>query len=248
LLDVSVFADVRFTAAVATVAALFASTFGFFYLAMQYAQLILGYSALTAALAFAPFAVPVVVLSALSFRFAPLVGLRTVLTAGLGLIAVGFLSMLLLQRDSPYVMLAVTVLLIGSGIGLCTASATSAIMTAVRDERQGLGSAINDAAREIGAAIGIAIAGSVLADRYTHSAAPRLRLLPEPLRVRAVESPGQALQMAGVLGPEGDRIREAAVAAFVAATHDAALVLAIAAACAAVWVGWRAGRKEGQEC
>lgn len=243
LLDMAVFTDARFAAAVATVVVLFASTFGFFYLAMQYAQLILGYSALAAALAFAPFALPVVVLSALSFRFAPRLGLRTVLAAGLGLIAVGFASMALLQRDSPYIALAVTVLVIGWGIGLCTASATSAIMAGVRDERQGLGSAINDAAREIGAAIGIAVAGSVLAERYTHSVAPRLESLPELVRAGVTDSPGQALQMADALGVEGERIREAAVAAFVTATHTAALVLAIIAAGAAAWVAWRTPKK-----
>ena len=240
LVDIAVFADVRFAAAVATVVVLFASTFGFFYLAMQYAQLILGYSALSAALAFAPFALPVVALSALSFRFAPRLGLPTVLGAGLGLIAVGFASMTLLQRDSPYVLLALTVLVIGSGIGLCTASATSAIMAAVRDERQGLGSAINDAAREIGAAVGIAVAGSVLAERYTHTVATRLQPLPELLRAPVIDSPGQALQVAGTLGADGERIREAAVTAFLTATHTAALVLAIAAGGASMWVAWRA--------
>lgn len=250
LMDIAVFADVRFAAAVATVVVLFASTFGFFYLAMQYAQLILGYSALSAALVFAPFALPVVVLSALSFRFAPRLGLRTVLVAGLGLIAVGFASMMLLQRDSPFGLLVSTVLVIGSGIGLCTAPATSAIMAAVRDERQGLGSAINDVAREIGAAIGIAVAGSVLAERYTQNVAPRLDPLPELLRARITDSPGRALQMAGSLGAEGERIREAAVAAFVTATHSAAIVLAITAGGAAAWVAWRVpGSKKGlQKC
>ena len=232
LLDVNVFGDRRFAAAVVTVMALFASTFGFFYLAMQYAQLTLGYSALSAAVAFAPFAVPVVALSALSFRW----DLRWVLTSGLGLIAVGFASILLLQQDSSYTILAITVLTIGSGIGLCTASATSTIMAAVRDERQGLGSAINDAAREIGAAIGIAVAGSVLADRYAHN----VTSLPEPLR----NSSGQALQIAAAMGPGGARMREVAMTAFLTATHTAAVVLAIAAGGAAVWVAWRAPRTE----
>jgi MFS family permease len=244
LLDLGMFADARFAAAVATVVVLFASTFGFFYLAMQYAQLILGYSALSAALAFAPFALPVVLLSALSFRFTPRLGLRAVLGAGLALIGVGFTSMLLLQQHSPYVLLALTVLTIGSGIGLCTAAATSTIMAAVRDERQGLGSAINDVAREIGAAIGIAVAGSVLAGRYTDTVASRLQPLPEALRAPMVESPGQALHMAGMLGARGDWIRQAAVDAFVTATHAAALVMAIVAGGAAAWVVWRTPRSK----
>jgi MFS family permease len=210
---------------------------------MQYAQLTLGYSALSAAVAFAPFALPVVALSALSFRFAPRLGLRSVLATGLGLIAVGFASMTLLHQDSPYLRLALTVLVIGSGIGLCTASATAAIMSGVRDERQGLGSAVNDAAREIGAAIGIAVAGSVLAERYTHIVGPRLPSLPDPLRAKVTDSPGAALQVADALGANGERIREAALDAFLTATHSAAVVLAMTAGGAALWVAWRTPAK-----
>ena len=41
-----------------------------------------------------------------------------------------------------------------TGIGLCTAPTTSAVMGAVPDEKQGVASAVNDATREIGAALG----------------------------------------------------------------------------------------------
>ena len=126
-------------------------------------------------------------------------------------------------------------------------------MATMRDERQGLGSAVNDAAREIGAAVGIAVAGSVLAERYRHSVASRLPPLPEPLQTQVTQSAGGALQIAGALGADGERIREAAMAAFLTATHTAALVLAITAGGAAVWVAWRAPRerpseKGSQEC
>ena len=82
LVDVRLFADPRFTVAATTVTVLFAATFGFFYLAMQYVQLILGFSPLIAAVAFAPFAVPVVALSALSFCYTPIIGCHRVLPAG----------------------------------------------------------------------------------------------------------------------------------------------------------------------
>lgn len=146
LVDVRLFADRRFTAASVTVTALFAATFGFFYLAMQYLQLISGFSALVTAVAFAPFVVPVVFLSALSFRYSPRVGMHRMLPAGLAVIACGFLSMLALQQDSSYHWAAMCIVIVGAGIGLCTAPATTAIMGSVGDDRQGIGSAINDAA------------------------------------------------------------------------------------------------------
>ncbi|SKX83892.1 major facilitator transporter [Mycobacteroides abscessus subsp. abscessus] len=56
---------------------------------------------------------------------------------------------------------------IAVGIGLATAPSTTAIMSNTPLDNQGVGSAVNDTARELGAAIGIAIAGSLLAAGYS---------------------------------------------------------------------------------
>lgn len=69
-------------------------------------------------------------------------------------------------------------LVISNGIGFCTAPSTSAIMASVPDEKQGVASAINDTTREIGAALGIALAGSILAARYAHVVTPQLSAFP----------------------------------------------------------------------
>jgi hypothetical protein len=60
-------------------------------------------------------------------------------------------------------------LLIGTGLGLTTAGATESIMGVVRPEQAGAGSAVNDATREIGGTLGVAILGSVYATLYAHS-------------------------------------------------------------------------------
>lgn len=242
LVDVRLFADPRFTVAATTVTVLFAATFGFFYLAMQYVQLILGFSPLIAAVAFAPFAVPVVALSALSFCYTPRIGLHRVLPAGLAVIACGFLTMLGLDQRSSYQHAAVCVVTIGVGIGLCTAPATSAIMGAVGEDRQGIGSAINDAAREIGAALGIALAGSVLADRYTRVLGPRLAGWPTSVREPASDSLGAALHIADLAGPQGPTLAALGRESFIAAMHSSAMVMAVVAIAAAVFVGWRSPR------
>ncbi len=243
LVDVGLFADQRFAAGVATILVLFAATFGFFYLAMQYVQLIMGYSALMTAVAFIPFVFPVVGLSALSFYYTPRLGLRRVLAAGLLLIAAGFLTMFALQRGSAYLHAAMCIVVIGCGIGLCTAPATSAIMAGVGEERQGIGSAINDAARELGAALGIALAGSVLAHRYTRGVAPDVAAQPQFIRSAVTDSLGQALHVAQLAGRQGVTIIEQAQNAFVAAMQSSATVLAIGALAAAVFIGLRAPRR-----
>ncbi len=227
LVDVALFRDARFATGVVTILLLFAATFGFFYLGMQYVQLIMSYSPLAAALAFAPFAVPLAALSALSFRYAPRLGLRWVLGAGMGLIAGGFFWMLTLDIHSSYLHLMLPVVVIGAGIGLCTTPATSAIMATVGDERQGVGSAINDTARELGAAVGIAVVGSVLAERYTAIATPRMTAWPPAIQEPASDSLGKALHIADALGRQAGNIADIGRDAFVAAMHSSTAVLAI---------------------
>ena len=222
--------------------AIFAATFGFFFLSMQYLQLILGYPALVTAIAFAPFVLPVVGLSALSVRYTPRIGQHRVLPIGLVIIGCGFLSMLALERDSSYQRVALCVVVVGAGIGLCTAPATTAIMAAIGEDRQGIGSAINDAAREIGAALGFALAGSVLADRYTSSIAPHLAGWPATVRASASDSLGAALHLADLAGPQGSELAAQGMDSFVSAMHSSAVVMAATAIVAAVFVGWRSPR------
>ncbi|MCV7279233.1 MFS transporter [Mycolicibacterium flavescens] len=236
LLDPRLFTDRPLAASAVTITALFAATFGFFYLGMQYAQLVLGYSALTAAGAFAPFAVPVVALSVLSHRFVPRWGAGRLSAAGLAVIAVGFASMLSLQQDSSYLHLLVSSVIIGAGIGLATAPATSTIMLALRDEEQGVASAINDTTRELGAAVGMAVAGSVLADRYTSKVSTALADLPPPLGQQVADGFGKAVAIAESMGPGGLPILEASQQAFLSGLHSSTAVLAVLSASAALAV------------
>ena len=82
------------------------------------------------------------------------------LLSGIGLLLLG------LFRYESYWALAGVVAVIAVGIGLASAPATTAIMSNTPLDNQGVGSAVNDTAREIGAAIGIAIAGSIVAAGY----------------------------------------------------------------------------------
>jgi len=52
----------------------------------------------------------------------------------------------------------------GLGMALATTPATTAIVNSLPEEKQGVASAINDASREVGGALGIAVLGSVLAN------------------------------------------------------------------------------------
>lgn len=247
LLDVRLFAKADFTTGSVVVTFFFLANFGFFFVSMQYMQLLLGYTPLQTAFALAPLVAPLLVLSLTTPWYLPRLGLRIVLSTGLTLIAVGLFYMQTLEVDSPYWDLALPLLIMSTGIGLCTAPATSAIMGAVPDEKQGVASAVNDTTREVGAALGIAVAGSVLAAQYGDRLQPHLGALPESLRTAASNSLAEALEVAARLGPQGAPLSEAAQVAFLEAMHTSLIALGVlctvAAAFIALWAPGRDGRQ-----
>ena len=247
LLDVRLFGRPDFAIGAIGITFLFFANFGFFFVAMQYMQLILGYSPLTTAFALTPLAVPIMVLGATMHLYLPRVGLRVAVALGLFLIGVGLFAMRFLNAGSDYVDLMWPMLITAVGIGLCVAPTTSAIMNAVPDEKQGVASAVNDATREVGAAVGIAVAGSVLAAQYSKVLAPGLAGFPDQVRDAALDSLAQALAVAGELGPQGARLADLAKSAFIESMDLSLFVLAILLAVAATFVAvWSPGRN-GQQ-
>ncbi|ORJ60868.1 MFS transporter [Mycobacterium simiae] len=243
LLDVRLFADPNFATGVAAIVVLFGATFGFFYIGMQYVQQIMGYSPLTTAIAFGPFMVPLGIFSALSFWYVPKLGLRLVLFIGTGLMAVGFACLSGLTLHSTYTQFAWPTLILATGIGICTAPTTSAIMGAVPDEKQGVASAVNDTSREMGGALGIAVAGSILAGRYSHELAPQLASFPAQVRGPATDSLAKAVEVAGQLGPQGAKLAEVSKTAFLTAMHASTIVMAVIVGVISVLIGlWAPGR------
>ena len=80
------------------------------------------------------------------------------------LMAVGLVVLSTMDAGSSYWHLVAGVLVLGLGMALATTPATTAIVASLPDEKQGVASAVNDASREVGGALGIAVLGSVLAD------------------------------------------------------------------------------------
>lgn len=247
LLDVRLFAVPAFATGAATITVFFLTMFGFMFVLMQYMQLVLGYSPVKTAFALTPIMGPMLILSVLSFWYLPRLGLRVVVFVGLTFIAAGLFLLSLVDTSSTYWDAATGMLVMSFGIGLCTAPTTSAIMNNAPDDKQGVASAVNDTTREVGAALGIALAGSLLASRYGDLLAPRLVGFPAPVQDAATNSLGQALDVAGRIGPAGAEVAEFAEAAFVDAMGSALSVMAILVAVSAVLIGlWAPGRDDRQ--
>ncbi|WP_099037205.1 MFS transporter [Mycobacterium neglectum] len=247
LLDVRLFARPDFATGSVGITILFFANFGFFFIAMQYLQLVLGYSPLQTAFALAPLAVPIMILGATMHLYLPKIGLRTAIALGLFLIGAGLYLMRYLDAGSSYLDLVLPMLVTSAGIGLCVAPTTSAIMNAVPTEKQGVASAVNDTTREVGAAVGIAVAGSVLAAQYGTALSPALVGFPEQIRAGALESLANALAIAEEMGPPGARLADLATSAFIDSMSLSllvlAIVLALAAAFVAIWAPGRDGRQ-----
>lgn len=156
LLDVRLFANRAFGSGSMSLLLQFLASLGLFFLVVQYLQLVLNYSPLQSALALAPIAVPVVAMSAVMPMLIPHVGLRPLLASGSALLGLGILLLVRLDAHSSYAEVCVPLIVAAFGIGLCTAPATAAIVQNTPDAKQGVASAVNDTAREIGSAIGVA--------------------------------------------------------------------------------------------
>lgn len=234
LLDVRYFRRRGFSAGSVSVALQFLVTFGFFLLIVQYLQLIQGYDALGAAMALAPMVVPVMLLSLIAPRLTGIVGLRFMSVVGVGGIAVGMILLSRLDVDSGYWDILWPLFIAAAGLGLSTAPATSAIVSDIPVDEQGVAAAVNDAMREVGAAIGIAIGGSILAGRYAADIVSVLPGVPEAGRQAVESSFAGAVEFGAVAGPAAQPLVDAAAEIFTAGLSDALFALGLVAAGAAV--------------
>jgi EmrB/QacA subfamily drug resistance transporter len=167
MLDVSLFRNLRFTAASGSVTFAFFALFGFIFLITQYFQFVLGYSPLESGLRVIPVAASIAVASILGTRAAVRFGNKVVVAGGLLSMSVAFAWISTGSPVTPYLEIVGQMVLLGLGLGFTSAPATEAIMGVVPASKAGQGSAVNDATREVGGTLGVAVIGSVFATVYS---------------------------------------------------------------------------------
>ncbi|MDH6137206.1 DHA2 family multidrug resistance protein-like MFS transporter [Kitasatospora sp. MAA4] len=198
LLDVRLFADRRFTAAILGALVALIGLAGVVFFISQYLQLVRGYSPLKAGLAEMPAFAGAVVASMLCARLARRAGARVALVVGL--LAMGLAMGVLgwLQQDTAYLVLAGVFTVLGAGEGLVYTLSADLVLTAAPEEKSGAASAVSETAYELGTALGIALFGSVLTAVYAHGVGLPAGVDPE-LAARARESLGGAVEAAATL-------------------------------------------------
>jgi EmrB/QacA subfamily drug resistance transporter len=141
----------------------FFAAFGLIFVLLQFLQLVLHYTPLEAGAALAPMAVVMIAVAPRVPRLVERVGARHVGPVGLVLMAAGLVVISTMDAQSSYWHLLAGGLVLGLGMALSAPPATASIVESVSDAKQGIASAVNDASREVGGALGIAVLGSVLA-------------------------------------------------------------------------------------
>jgi EmrB/QacA subfamily drug resistance transporter len=200
MLDMRFFKNPAFSTGTGGMILIFLAMYGVMFLITQYFQLILGYSPLSAALRLLPMAPIMILVSPMTPRLSAKFGANRVVSSGMISVAAGLLMFRALTSHTPYWYVLVCIVPLVTGIALCMSPMTASIMSAVPERRAGAGSAMNDATRELGAALGIALMGSLAQSSYTASLASTVQHLPAPIRTEANTSLADALTAAGKLG------------------------------------------------
>jgi EmrB/QacA subfamily drug resistance transporter len=224
MLDPRLFAGRAFGTGSLSLVLGFGAALGLFVIIFQYLQYTLGYSTLEAGLAVTVQGVGIVGAASASDALARRIGLGITGGIGLGLLAAGFaLLAVMSDADSSYWALLPGLIVAGVGLGLSSAPATTSILSGAPAHAQGSASGVNNAAREVGGALGIAVMGSALNSTY----ADRVDVtgLSQTAAGAAQESLPAALQVAQGLGDRGARLAADAQSAFVDGFH------------ASIWVG-----------
>ena len=195
MLDVRLFTNLRFSAASGAVTIAFFTLYGFIFLITMYFQFLHGYSPLSTGVRLVPVAFSVGLASGVGPRLAVRLGNNTVVATGLVMLAVGFAWISRSSIHTTYLETVGQMLVSGGGLGLATAPATEAIMGVVPKEKAGVGSAVNDATRELGGTLGVAVIGSIFASLYIHAiqTSRAAAVIPADLLIRSKQSIGAAL-------------------------------------------------------
>ncbi|GAA2261262.1 MFS transporter [Streptomyces ruber] len=172
LLDMRLFRHRGFSGAVAADLLTVLGLSGLVFFLSQYLQLVQGRRPLEAGLAELPAAVGAVVAGLVAGRAARRFSVRSVVAGGLAAVGVALASLTVLTQSTGYPLLGTALLVVGLGAGFSFTVTADVILSSVPKERAGSASAVSETAYELGAALGIALLGSVVTGVYRGFTAP----------------------------------------------------------------------------
>jgi DHA2 family methylenomycin A resistance protein-like MFS transporter len=138
------------------------SFYGLVFVLSLFFQRVLDHSPAVAGLLFLPLTGLVTAVNVVAGRLTALHGARRPLIAGQLILGVSMVSLVLIDTDTPLLVIELLLVPISVGGGLIVPPLTSALLETVDAAQAGLAAGVLNAARQLGSAVGVAVFGALL--------------------------------------------------------------------------------------
>jgi EmrB/QacA subfamily drug resistance transporter len=128
-----------------------------------FVQMVMSGTATEAGQVLTPLFLGWVLMSTAAARLTVRIGYRPVTIAGNALLTAGFIALAMIDQDTTRTALFLSVFVLGCGMGLTTLALLLAVQHGVDRSQLGLATSLNQFSRSVGAAIGVAAMGAILA-------------------------------------------------------------------------------------
>jgi len=236
MLPLYLFRNMSFTGANLAVTLTMFGMFGSLFFFSQYFQSVQGYTALETGWRLLPMALVIMFAAGSSARVSQRLGLKRTVGIGFLIASSGMLFMsqtIDVHTAYPTILLGLGIM--AAGMGTAMSPATTSIMGSVPVNKAGVGSAMNDTTREVGAALGVAVLGTVMNNIYLD----KVVNLPAALPGQALEAIRSSIQGAHIVAaqlpaPLSGQVMSVADSAFVAGMTSAMIISAAVMFCASL--------------
>ena len=99
------------------------------------------------------------------------IGIRWPVILGMSILAIGLFFLSKLGPETPYIWIAISLVLTGSGTGIFISPNTSAILGSAPHKRRGIAAGILATSRSVGMVLGVGIAGAIFTTTLSHTSA-----------------------------------------------------------------------------
>jgi MFS transporter, DHA2 family, multidrug resistance protein len=199
LFDVRVLARPAVAAGAVTILSVYIAFLGTMFLLPQYLQYVQDRTVVAAGLLLTPLGVGTGISARYNARLLAALGPRLTIAGGLLALAASTALFLLLGRNTTVAVILAGTGLVGLLIALVVPPATAVIMNDLGEDKAGDGGAVNQLARQVGGALGVAIVGTVFAGVYANQIDEKLPRLAGSQRDRAMESIEEARDVVGAV-------------------------------------------------
>jgi DHA2 family multidrug resistance protein-like MFS transporter len=162
LLDMRLFRHRGFSGAVLADLLTILGLSGLVFFLSQFLQLVQGRAPFEAGLAELPAAIGAVATGLVAGKVARRFSVRSVVAGGLAAVGLSLAVLTLLTGSTGYPLLGAALLIVGAGAGFSFTVTADVILSSVPKEQAGAASAVSETAYELGAALGIALLGSIV--------------------------------------------------------------------------------------